>query len=79
MLVGIAYSGTQASSTRLGTQTINFVTSTTINNDIERVKTYVPMAGPGFNPGASNPFNQILLKLYHQVILDMDIKIYQIR
>ena len=59
---GIAYSGTQASSARLGTQTITFVTSTTINNDIERVKTYVPMAGPGFNPGASNPFEPDTVK-----------------
>ena len=55
---GIAYSSTQLSSVRAaGAGTISSVTSTTFNNDIERVKTYVPMAGPGFNPGASNPFD----------------------
>lgn len=55
---GIAYSSTQLSSVRAaGAGTISSVTSTTCNNDIERVKTYVPMAGPGFNPGASNPFD----------------------
>ena len=59
---GIAYSGSQASSARVGTLTTTFVTSTTINNDIERVKTYVPMAGPGFNPGASNPFEPDTVK-----------------
>jgi len=54
---GIAYSGSQGSSTPVGAAQTSLVTNTTIKNDIERVKTYVPMAGPGYNPGAENPFD----------------------
>ena len=37
--------------------TTSLVTNTTINNDVEFVKTYDKMAGPGYDPGATNPFD----------------------
>ena len=37
--------------------TSSFVTNTTINNDVEFVKIYEKMAGPGYDPGAENPFD----------------------
>ena len=37
--------------------TTSFITNTTINNDVEFVKTYDKMAGPGYDPGAKNPFD----------------------
>ena len=37
--------------------TTSFITNTTINNDVEFVKTYDKMAGPGYDPGATNPFD----------------------
>jgi hypothetical protein len=37
--------------------TTSLVTNTTINNDVEFVKIYDKMAGPGYDPGAENPFD----------------------
>ena len=37
--------------------TTSLITNTTINNDVEFVKTYDKMAGPGYDPGATNPFD----------------------
>ena len=37
--------------------TTSFITNTTVNNDVEFVKTYDKMAGPGYDPGATNPFD----------------------
>lgn len=37
--------------------TTSLITNTTLNNDVEFVKTYDKMAGPGFDPGAVNPFD----------------------
>ena len=37
--------------------TSSFSTVTSINNDVEFVKIYEKMAGPGYDPGAQNPFD----------------------
>ena len=37
--------------------TTSLITNTTLNNDVEFVKIYDKMAGPGYDPGAENPFD----------------------
>ena len=54
---GIALSSLVAGSPGEVGYTTSFITNTTINNDVEFVKTYDKMAGPGYDPGATNPFD----------------------
>ena len=55
---GIAYSSTPISSVRPpGTATLNQGTNINMRNDVEFVKIYDKMAGPGYDPGAENPFD----------------------
>jgi len=54
---GIAYSSTQVSSVRqAGTGTTTFVESVSVNNEIESIKIYPKMAGPGADNNTDNPF-----------------------
>ena len=59
---GIAYSSLVAGSPQpgpggTGIQSSFGVVNSDINNDVEFVKTYDKMAGPGYDPGAANPFD----------------------
>ena len=59
---GIAYSSLVAGSSQpgpggTGIQSSFGVVNSDINNDVEFVKTYDKMAGPGYDPGAANPFD----------------------
>ena len=54
---GIAYSSTQVSSVRsAGTGTTTFVEGISVNNEIESIKIYPKMAGPGADNNTDNPF-----------------------
>ena len=53
---GNCWPGT-ATSESMPTVTKDFATYSAFNQDTEKTKIYTKMAGPGFNPGAENPFD----------------------